>query len=315
MAIYLSDEDVRKLMPMEECIQVMDDLFRQESQGLVTNLPRQRIRFGQGEGGTRGGGATLMGGTVLGSKAYGVRHSNISVLYNTENGKLEALISPSAMAWIRTGAASGLATKYLALQDASVVGCIGSARQAITQLEAVCAVRPIKLIRVYSRTPENRERFARQMGDTLNVDVEAVATPADAIRGAQIVVTITNATEPVFDGALLEPGMHINAAGANSPSRKEVDEATIKRSALIVVDNLEQAKMECGELILAAERGSFRWEDAHELHEVVGGKAKRASNDDVTLFESQGIGIEDVAGYAHVLRKAREQGVGQELPF
>jgi ornithine cyclodeaminase/alanine dehydrogenase-like protein (mu-crystallin family) len=315
MAIYLSDEDVRKLMPMDECIQVMDDLFRQESQGLVTNIPRQRIRFGQGEGGTRGGGATLMGGTVLGSKTYGIRHSNISVVYSTENGRLEALINPSAMAWIRTGAASGLATKYLALEDASLVGCIGTGRQAITQLEAVCAVRPIKQIRVFSRTPENRERFARQMADTLNIDVEPAATPADAIRGAQIVVTITNASEPVFDGALIEPGMHINAAGANSANRKEVDETTVKRADLIVVDNLEQAKMECGELIAAVERGSIRWEDCHELHEAASGKVKRNSPSDVTLFESQGIGIEDVAGYAYVLRKAREQGVGQELPF
>ena len=316
MALYLSDEDVRKLMPMDECIKVMDDLFQQESQGLVTNIPRQRIRFGgQGEGGTRGSGATLMGGTVLGSKTYGIRHSNISVVYNTENGALEALINPSAMAWIRTGAATGLATKYMALEDASVIGCIGTGRQAITQLEAICAVRPIKLIRVYSRTPENRERFARQMGDTLNVEVEPAATPADTIRGAQVLVTITNATEPVFDGDLLEPGMHVNAAGANSPSRKEVDEATIQRSALIVVDNLEQAQMECGELIEAANKGTFSWDKARELHEVVSGKVKRESNDAITLFECQGIGIEDVAGYAYVLRKAREQGVGQELPF
>jgi ornithine cyclodeaminase/alanine dehydrogenase-like protein (mu-crystallin family) len=256
-----------------------------------------------------------MGGTVLGSKAYGVRHSNISVFYNTENGALEALIDPSAMAWIRTGAASGVATKYMALPDASIVGCIGTGRQAVTQLEAVCCVRPIKLIRVFSRNEDNRNRFSRQMADTLGVEVQPAATTADCLRGAQIVVTITNSSEPVFDGKLLEPGMHINAAGANSASRREVDEETVKRSELIAVDNMEQAKMECGELIDAAARGSFRWEDAVELHDVVSGKAKRPSLEAITLFESQGIGIEDVAGYAHVLRKAKEQGVGQPLPF
>ena len=315
MAIYLSNDDVMKLMPMNECIDVMDDLFKQESQGLVENLARQRIRFGPGREGGRGGGATLMGGSVLGSKAYGVRHSNISVFYNTENGALEALIEPSAMAWIRTGAASGLATKYMAVEDASVVGCIGTGRQAITQLQAVCAVRPIKLIKVYSRSEENRERFARQMADTLGVEVQPAATTADTLRGSQIIITITNASAPVFDGALLEPGMHINAAGGNSPTRLEVDETTVKRSALIAVDNMEQAKMECGELIAAVASGAYRWEDAVELHEVVSGKAKRKSAADITLFESQGIGIEDVAGYAHVLRKAKAQGIGTTLPF
>jgi ornithine cyclodeaminase/alanine dehydrogenase-like protein (mu-crystallin family) len=315
MALYLSNDDVQKLMPMSECIEVMEDLFRQEAQGLVTNLPRQRVRFGPGREGGRGGGATLMGGTVLGSHAYGVRHSNISVFYNTDTGALEALIEPSAMAWIRTGAATGVATKYLALPDAAVVGCIGTGRQAVTQLEAICCVRPVRQIRVFSRSEENRARFARQMADTLGVEVEPVASTADCIRGTQIVVTITNASQPVFDGALLEPGMHVNAAGGNSPTRLEVDETTVKRAALIAVDNLEQARLECGELIDAAAKGSFRWQDAVELHDVVSGTAKRPSPEAITLFESQGIGIEDVAGYAYVLRKARTQGVGQQLPF
>jgi ornithine cyclodeaminase/alanine dehydrogenase-like protein (mu-crystallin family) len=176
-------------------------------------------------------------------------------------------------------------------------------------------VRPIREIRVYSRTPENRERFARQMADTLGVDVVPAATTEDCVRGAQIVVTITNSNQPVLPGALLEPGMHINAAGSNSPARVELDEEAVRRAALIAIDNIEQAKLECGELIEAAAGGSFRWEDAVSLHEVVSGKVKRPSADAVTLFESQGIGTEDVAGYAYVLRKAREQGLGQQLPF
>ena len=309
MAIYLSDEDVRQLLTTADCVDVLDDLFRQEADGLVQNLPRQRNRHGRAS-------TTLMGGSVLGSHAYGVRHSSLSLLWDTETGRLEAAIQPGALAWIRTGAASGLATKYMAREAAATVGIIGTGRQAVTQLEGVCAVRPIKLVRVFSRTAENRERFAAEMQALLGVEVVPVGTTEECLGGADIVITITNAREPVFDGKLLEPGMHVNAAGANSDTRRELDDTAVRRADLITVDNVEQARMECGELIAAVAQGSFDWERAIPLHAVVSGKVKgRPSEQAVTLFESQGIGIEDVAGYAYVLRKAREQGLGQELPF
>ena len=309
MAIFLTDENVQRLLPMNECVDVMEDLFQQEARGLVDNLPRQRIRFPKSS-------ATLMGGAVLGSQAYGVRHSSVDLIYNTDTGKLDGVIEPRALAWIRTGAASGVATKYMALPDASTVGIIGSGRQAITQLEAICVVRPVKLIKVFSRTPENRESFAREMREHLGIDVIPVSSTDECIKGSEIIVTITNAREPVFDGALLEPGMHINAAGANSANRREVDETTVNRSDVIAVDDMEQAKIECGELIAAAERGNFVWHRVVELQDVVGGRVNgRPSPEAITLFESQGIGIEDIAAGAYVLRKAREQGIGQELPF
>src|SRR5688572_7874551 len=179
MAIFLTDEDVQRLLPMNECVNVMEDLFLQESRGLVDNLPRRRIRFPKSS-------ATLMGGAVLGSNAWGVRHSSVNLMYNTETGKLDGVIEPRALAWIRTGAASGVATKYMALPDASTVGLIGSGHQAITQLEAVCAVRPVKLVKVFSRTPENRERFSMEMRELLGVDVIPVASTDDAIKGSEI---------------------------------------------------------------------------------------------------------------------------------
>jgi ornithine cyclodeaminase len=204
----------------------------------------------------------------------------------------------------------------MALPDASVVGLIGTGRQAITQLEAVCAVRPITRVKAFSRNAENRQKFAAQMTQSLGIDVVAVDSAQECVSGSQIVVAITKSSVPVFDGAWLDPGTHVNAAGANSWTRCEVDDTTIERSAPVVVDNLDQAKMECGELIAAVERGAFRWRDAVELHQVVDGSVPgRPTADAITLFESQGIGIEDVACYAHVLRQAKEQGVGQELPF
>ena len=310
MAIYLTNDDVRALLPMGECIGVLDSLFRQEARGLVENIARRRVRFAGASG------ATLMGGVVLGSKAYAMRMAGLSVLHDTDTGKVEALIDPGTVAWVRTGAASGLATKYMARPDASVVGVIGTGRQAITQIEAICAVRQITQVKAFSRNAENRENFAREMSESLGVSVVAVDSAEACVRGSHIVVAITKSSVPVFDGAWLDSGTHVNAAGANSWTRCEIDDAAIERSTLVVVDNLDQAKIECGELIAAVERGVFRWRDAVELHEVVGGTVPgRPSADAITLFESQGIGIEDVACYAYVLRQAQEQGRGQALPF
>jgi ornithine cyclodeaminase/alanine dehydrogenase-like protein (mu-crystallin family) len=309
MALFLSNADVQRLLPMDECITVLEDLFQQEARGLVENIPRHRIRFPKSM-------ANFMGGTVLGSNAYGIRHNSVTLLYNTETGKLDAVLEPGSMAWIRTGAATGVAVKHMSKPDASVVGLFGTGRQAITQLEAVCTVRNVSLVKVYSRSEDNRRRFAAEMKERLGVNIEPVASPEDCIQGSQIVVVITTAREPVFDGALLEPGTHVTAAGSNSWLKREIDETTIQRSDLIAVDNLEQAKIECGELIQAAERGSFRWRQAVELCDVVSGRNPgRPSDDAITLFESQGIGIEDIAASAYVLQKARALGVGVELPF
>ena len=263
-----------------------------------------------------GGSATLMGGSVLGSKVYGVRNQILSTLFNSETGAVEAVLEPSAVAWIRTGAASGLATKYMAKPEASTLGVVGTGHQAITQLEAICAVRPIKLIKTFSRSQEKREQFAKQMSDSLGVEVAPVGSPDECLVDADVVVAITSSYTPVFDGSLLEPGTHVNAAGANNYAKREIDDPTIIRSALVVVDNLLQAKTECGELMSAVDRGVFRWGQAVELHQVIGGEVNgRPSADAITLFESQGIGIEDVACYAYVVKKAREQGIGVELPF
>ena len=309
MALYLTNDDVRMLITTQECVEVMEDLFLQESRGLVENMPRQRIRFPKAS-------ANIMGGTVLGSNAYGVRHSNVTLLYDTETGKLDAVIAPGELAWIRTGAATGLAVRHMSKPDAAIVGLIGTGRQAITQLEGVCAVRAVKHVKVYGRNEEKRRGFAAEMRERLGVDVVPVDSSEACVRGSDVVVTITSSREPVFDGTHLNAGAMVAAAGVNSWVKREVDDTTIQRAALIAVDNIEQAKLECGELIWAAERGMFNWRQAVPLSDVVSGKvAGRPSTDAITLFESQGIGIEDIAASKYVLAKARAAGVGVELPF
>ncbi|MGE3856371.1 MAG: ornithine cyclodeaminase family protein [Dehalococcoidia bacterium] len=311
MALFLSNDDVRALLPMDECIEVLDDLFRQEARGLVDNRPRERLRFPDSNWTS-----TLMGGTVLSQDALGFRTGSATLLYNTKTGALDAVVEPGNMAWIRTGAASGLAAKYMSRPDASVLGVFGTGRQAVTQVEGIAAVRDLSLVKVYSRDEGRRTKFAETMRERLGLEVVGVGTPEECVRGSDIVDVITSSWLPVFDGNLLEPGTCVIAAGVNSWQKREIDDTTIRRADVIAVDNLDNAKAECGELIWAAAEGWFRWTTPVELHEIVSGKVDGCpSPDAITLFESQGIGIEDVAASAYILKKARAQGVGLELPF
>ena len=319
MALFLNEQEVANLLPMDECIEALDRAFAHSGAGKVDNKARARIRM---PGGFFHFMAAADGGQgVFGYKAYpsfagpgGAKM--MMMLYDYESGQLLSCMEAGRLGQIRTGAASGLATRYMAREAACTVAVIGSGFQARTQLEAVCAVRPITGARVFSRRQERREDFAKRSSERLEVDVRAVESAQECVEGADVVVAITSAREPVVLGEWLSEGSHVNAAGGNHWLRREIDEAAVTRSELIVVDDLEQAKIECGDLMWLEARGSFRWDMAHELREVVAGRVPgRLSKDGVTLFESMGVALEDIAAADLVYRKAREQGIGAELPF
>ena len=319
MALFLNEQEVVQLLPMDECIDALERAFAHAGAGQVDNKPRSRIRM---PGGFFHFMAAADGGQgVFGYKAYpsfaGPGGSNMMLmLYDYRSGELLTCMEAGRMGQIRTGAASGLATRYMAREDAATVAVIGSGFQARTQLEAVCKVRAISEARVFSRRQERREDFASRSSERLGVNVRAVESAQECVEGADIVITITSAREPVALGDWLAPGAHVNAAGGNHWLRREIDEAAVLRAEVIVVDDLEQAKIECGDLMWLEARGSFRWDMAHELRNVVAGRTPgRVTQDGVTLFESMGVALEDIAAAELVYRKAREQGIGQELPF
>ena len=319
MALFLNEQEVVSLLPMDECIEALDRAFAHAGAGQVDNKARSRIRM---PGGFFHFMAAADGGLgVFGYKAYpsfgGPGGAKMMVtLYDYESGQMLACMEAGRLGQIRTGAASGLATRYMAREDASAVAVIGSGFQARTQLEAVCAVREIKQARVFSRRQERREDFAQRSSERLGVEAQAVDSAQECVEGADVVIAITSARAPVVLGEWLAEGAHVNAAGGNHWQRREIDEAAVLRSELIVVDDLEQAKIECGDLMWPEARGSFRWGMAHELRDVVAGRVPgRLSAEGVTLFESMGVALEDIAAAELVYRKAREQGVGVELPF
>jgi ornithine cyclodeaminase/alanine dehydrogenase-like protein (mu-crystallin family) len=215
---------------------------------------------------------------------------------------------------MRTGAASALATKYMACADATTVGLIGAGKQAVTQLMGVCEVRPISSIYVYSRRQREREIFCQEMERLLNIKVTPVATARQAVEVADVLITATSSREPVLHGEWLKPGCHINAIGSNWARRRELDHTALQRCSLIVTDSLEQAWAEAGDLIIPANEGLFAWDDVHELSEVTGESGLiREASEDITLYKGLGIALEDVATAAHVYMLALQRGIGEEI--
>lgn len=293
----LTEAEVAALLPMPDLIRTLEDAFRAKAAGEATNQPRTRVVAAAG-GVLHVMSAAWDAGGVMGLKAYttgpgGARF--VVHLYRTDGTPL-ALMQADVLGQRRTGAATGLATRCMARPDAFAVAILGSGWQARTQLEAVCAVRTIERATVYSRTPQRRERFAAEMSERLGVPVEAAPSAKGAVREADIVCTITSSRDPVLLGEWLEPGMHVNAAGVNWANRRELDAEAVRRAARVAVDDLAQARVECGDLIWAASEGAFAWGSAIELADVVAGRVVgRASPDEITLFASQGIALEDIA--------------------
>jgi ornithine cyclodeaminase/alanine dehydrogenase-like protein (mu-crystallin family) len=317
MALYLTESDVERLLPMAAAVEAVEAAFRELGAGRATNRPRRRVQVPQGMLHLMP--AALPAENAIGYKAYttiGGRARFHVMLYDLQTGALTAVIEADRLGQRRTGAASGVATRHLARAEATVVGLFGAGWQAESQIEAVCAVRDVREIRVYSRSSERREAFAGRMSGVLGVPARPVEEPRAVVAGADIVITATSSREPVLLGEWLVSGMHVNVVGSNSLLKREVDDAVVERADVLVVDDREHVPLEGGDLLGALERGRIFPEALRELGEVVTGSAPgRTSPEQITLFKSHGLALEDMAAAAHVYREARARGIGVELPF
>lgn len=316
LPIYLTEDDVRSLVTVKDAIATLERLFATWGEPSTINLPRQRARAGAGMFNLMG--AAWGAKQLFGLKSYfgggnGARYHVL--LYSAIDGKLQAMIESDALGQMRTGAASGLATKLLANPDAGTIGVIGAGRQAFMQVAAVCAVRPIKSVRVFSRTPERRDAFARKIQHELRVEARAMSSAEAAISDADVAITITKSAEPVLRANWLKSGVHVNAAGANAPARREVDAETVLRATVRATDQVEQARLEAGEYRDLVAAGRLQWQDIVELGDLATGKTNgRNGPADITLFKSLGIALEDIAFADLILRRAIAKGVGRAMP-
>lgn len=318
MVLHISEAEVRSLLDMPAAIEAVEQISRKQDSGEAVVHARRRIELPGGGFFHYMAAADLAAG-YLAMKLYTYVRGRIRFivpLYRTDTGEMAALIEADVMGQLRTGAASGVATKYLARTDARVAAVIGTGGQARTQLAAVAAVRKLESARAYGRNPERRARFCREMSERLGIAVREAASSAEAVEGADIVCTATSASNTVLRGADLAPGVHVNAIGANHAHKRELDDEAVARAAVIFTDSLEQARQEAGDLILAFAKDESRWPRVGELHQLVAGKARGRENDSqITLFKSNGVAVWDLAVAMHVYLRAKEKKLGRELPL
>lgn len=318
MTLLLTEAHVRSLLTMPIALQVVEESLRQQGNGELILNPRRRIKTPDNAILNYMAAADPVRG-FIGMKIYTVVRGKarfVAPLFRSTTGEMVALVEADALGQLRTGAASGIATKYLANTNASSACIIGTGYQARAQLEGVAAVRTLKQVRAFGRDPGRRANFCREMSEKIGVTVQAANSSEEAVKGAEIIITATPATKIVLEGAWLTPGMHINAMGANWPQKRELDSAAVSRADKIVVDSIEQAKMEAGDLVQAFGEDQSRWRHVQELSGIVAGKiAGRTNPNEITLFKSNGIATWDLAAAVRVYELAVAQGLGQSIPL
>lgn len=307
--LYLTEQDVTRLLDMPRAITLMRQVFRELAAHSAINHPRRRV--------------ILPTGSVLhymaagddqyfGAKIYSTNPKTgahfLCLLYRSSDAAPLAIIEANKLGQIRTGAASGYATDLLARKDANSLAVIGSGFQAETQVAAIAAVRALAEIRVWSRKPERRDAFAAKLRESGMTNVRAVESAEVAVRDAGIVVTATSSKDPVFEAQWIAPGTHINATGSNQATRRELPPEILNRAAIIAVDSREQSQMESGDLILARAEGKWQGENLVELQDVV----ERQDSAAITIFKSNGLALEDVVVAGWVYERAlAEKGMRQ----
>lgn len=317
MALFLSENDVKQLLTVEMALEGVESAHHDLSMGRAQDTPRARSRLPQTVLHMLQGALPAQG--VLGYKAYTSNRSGnrfLVHLFDAASGRLRAVIEADYLGMMRTGAASGLAARLLARPDASVAGVFGAGWQAEGHVRAVCAALPLHLVKVHARKADKLHAFCERMTAQTGVNVVPVASAEALVRGSDLLGTVTTAAQPLLAAEWLEAGVHINAAGSNSLIRQELDEATIRRCDLIAVDAVPTALAEAGDLLPLLEKGRLHARQLIELGDIlVGRQAGRTAPEQITLFESQGMAIQDLAIALRVLNAAELQGLGQALPY
>jgi alanine dehydrogenase len=305
---------------MADYVDVVREGYRQRGEGAPAE-PRTSLRQDDPPGFLTGYLAILPDTGAMGGYTYaagfGAADAHFALpIFDADSGEPLALLDGASMNPFKTGAAGAVAVDALARADATDLGLIGSGAQARGQLRATAVVRDLETVRVYSPTREHREDFATEMAEELDAGVRAVDANAAAVRDADVVITATDATEPVFDGDDLADGAHVTAMGQYHPQRREVDATTVARSTY-VPDLRARIEQDAGAYLLAVEEGSIDADHVHaELGDVVAGTAPgRTSDDEITLFDSGGTAIETVAAGYMLSERAREAGLGETIEF
>ena len=314
--LWITEAEVVHMMDMNEAIKALEKGLLAEAAGEASNMVKTHVAWGNGST-LHAIGATFPRDGFVGTKTWAHTEGGATpllILFDSETGALKAIIEAFALGQMRTASASGVATEHLAVEDAKEFAIIGTGKQAITQVAAVVAVRPIKNVRVFGRNEERREQFAARVRKEFELEVTAARSVAEAVEGAEVITLVTRATEPILNADMVVKGAHINAVGAIVPSRAEVSRDTIARCTQMIVDSLPQAQKLSREL-----RDFFgppedeSWKRVRSLAEIVASVQSRSPDDDLTLFKSLGMGISDLALGIELYQKALDLELGREF--
>jgi len=322
--LVVSQAEVGGLLPIAECMDVMAEALGALSAGRAIMPLRNLLWLPDQSGGLVTMPSLLLDAGAMGLKVISVfpgnrgtvfdSHQGAVLLFDVEHGRLLAIIDATEITAIRTAAVSGVATRLLAREDAEILAILGSGTQARTHLEAMSVARPVRHVRVWSRSLENARRFAHREGRRLGLDIQAMPEAEEAVADADVVCTTTSSREPILRGAWLAPGTHVNAIGAVGPTTRELDTDAIAHSRLFV-DRMDSAHNEAGEFVMAREEGAIG--DDHivaELGDVVLGRAPgRTTPEEITVFRGLGLAVEDLAAAQHIYRRAEETGAGTRM--
>jgi len=325
MTLLLTEADVAACLDMRSLIPLMRDTLARFSRGACRQPVRTAIHVRPAEGFYGVMPAHIQdddGPGALGLKSVSFYPGNdraglpthlATILYlDAATGALLAMMDGRLITEMRTAAVSAVSVDLLARPDARTLALLGSGVQAGSHLEAIGLVRDLAHVRVWSRQPDHALRFVHRAGQRLACPISAVTSVADAVRGADIVVTVTSATEPILGAALLEPGMHLAVVGSSHPRMRELDSDAVARCR-VFVDSRDAARVEAGDLVIPVHEGRFGWDHVvAELGEVAAGGAGRASDRDITLFKSLGLAVEDVASARLVYERATARGAGTD---
>lgn len=308
--LYLTESQVQALLPMREAIRLMGETFEALKSGAAQSQVRRRLVLPTGSGLNTMAGAF---GKYFGTKIYSthVRHGAhfFFLLFDAATARPLALMEADHLGQIRTGAVSGYATDLLSRPGARTLAIIGSGFQARTQVEAILQVRPIRDVRVWSRNAERCESFAAACSEAFGVAVRASRSAEAALGGAEIAVTATYSKDPVLRAEWVDPQAHVNAVGSNNPARRELPSELVQRASLIAVDSIEQSRIEAGDLLLAFQESDWNAPRLKELKDL----SRPERPDGLSIFKSNGLGVEDVAVGGFVYEGACAAGIGSEI--
>jgi alanine dehydrogenase len=301
---WISEADVVSALSLPDAIAALREAFTAEGAGDAVAMEKTMVSFSR-HGTLHALGAALEGERLVGTKTWAHTPGGadpVLLLFDADDGSLLAVVEAFALGQLRTAATVALATDCLAVPDADVLAVIGTGKQALPQVAAVCGVRPVAEVRAYSRDAENRKRFASAVEAALGVSCRAADSVGDAVAGAGVITLITRATEPVLAGTMVGPGTHVNAVGAIDLERREFEPSLLGRCGMVVTDSVAQVKNLSSEFRQFYGSGPGRWSSVLSLGEVVAGGLGRHGPGELTLFKGMGSGVEDMAlGYA-VLR-------------